>query len=105
MIRTSRSPVQVFRRCSCDMKAAGSLSLVSSVRSSTAVNVAIGARLPGDGSFEFPNVPPGQYVIRADRGRSPSWIEGEFGTLPVTVDGVDVTGLLVQTSVGSSIKG
>ena len=83
----------------------GSLSLVSSVRSASAVNVAIGARLAGDGSFEFPNVPAGQYVIRADRGRSPSWVEGEFATLPVTVDGADVTGLIVQTSAGSSITG
>ena len=83
----------------------GSLALVSSVRSSSAVNISIGARLNDDGTFEFPNVPPGQYVIRADRGRSQPWIEGEFGTLPVILDGADATDLVVQTAAGSSISG
>src|SRR5262249_4519575 len=83
----------------------GRRTLLSSVRSSSPVNISIGARLRDDGTFEFPNVPPGQYIIRADRGRSPWWVEGEFGPLPVVVDGTDVTDLVVQTSAGSSISG
>jgi Carboxypeptidase regulatory-like domain len=83
----------------------GSLSLVSSVRSASPVSVSIGARLAADGSFEFLNVPPGQYVIRADRGRLRPWVEGEFGTLAVALDGGDVTNLIVQTSAGSAITG
>jgi carboxypeptidase family protein len=83
----------------------GSLTLLSSVRAASPVSVSIGARLNSDGTFEFPNVAPGQYVIRADRGRSQPWIEGEFGTLPVVVEGADVTDLVVQTSAGSSITG
>jgi hypothetical protein len=83
----------------------GSLTLLTSVRSASAVNLSIGARLKADGTFEFPNVPPGQYVIRADRGRSQPWIEGAFGTLPVVVDGTDVKDLVVPTSAGSSVSG
>ena len=83
----------------------GSLTLLTSVRSASAVSLSIGARLKADGTFEFPNVPPGQYVIRADRGRSQPWIEGAFGTLPVVVDGTDVKDLVVPTSAGSSVTG
>ena len=83
----------------------GGLSLVSSVRSASPVGISMGASLALDGTFEFRNVPPGQYVIRADRSRSQPWIEGAFGTLPVVVDGADVTDLVVQTSSGSSVSG
>lgn len=82
----------------------GSLMLVPSRQSSSVTNVPVGARIQ-NGAFEFPNVAPGQYIIRADRGRSNKWTEGEFGMLPVAVDGADVTGLVLQTSRGSSIKG
>ena len=83
----------------------GSLTLLSSVRAASPVSMSLGARLKGDGGFEFPNVPPGQYVIRADRGRQQPWVEGEFGTLPVVVDGTDVKDLVVPTSAGSSVSG
>ncbi len=83
----------------------GALTLVPSARSSSVVSVGVGARILSDGRFEFPNVPSGQYVIRADRGKWRSWTEGEFGTLPVAVDGSDVTNLVLQTSAGSTIKG
>ncbi len=78
---------------------------MSSARSISPVTVTLGARLSGDGTFEFPNVSPGQYVIRADRGRSQPWLEGEFGTLAVAVGDADVTNLTVQTSAGSSVSG
>ncbi len=83
----------------------GSLWLLPSQRSTAVTSVPLGARILDGGTFEFPNVPAGQYVIKADRGRSNSWTEGEFGTLPVSVNGADVTDLTLQTSSGSSIKG
>jgi hypothetical protein len=82
----------------------GSLQLLPSARSGSLVGVPTGARLTPDGAFEFPNVPPGQYIIRADRGRTNA-IEGEFGAVPVSVNGADIAGIVVHTSAGSSIKG
>lgn len=83
----------------------GTLNLIPSYRSAVS-SVAVGARISKDGAFEFPNVAPGQYIIQASRGRTNSWMEGEFGSLPVTVTGAeDVTGLVLQTSAGSTIAG
>ncbi|HEY1911972.1 MAG TPA: carboxypeptidase-like regulatory domain-containing protein [Vicinamibacterales bacterium] len=82
----------------------GSLKLLSSRASMSAVSVEVGARIQRD-RFEFPNVPPGQYVIQADRGRRGSSIEGEFGAIAVSVDGTDITNLTLQTTAGSSIAG
>lgn len=81
----------------------GNVSLWPSTRS-TVTSVASGARI-SNGAFEFPNVPPGQYIIRADRGRKNASTEDEFGVLPVIVSGSDLLDLTVQTSTGSSIAG
>jgi protocatechuate 3,4-dioxygenase beta subunit len=83
----------------------GTVNLVPSQRSTAAASVPIGARIAADGAFEFPNVPPGQYVIQAYRGRQHRSVEGEFGALQVAVAGTDVAGLMLQTSSGSSIAG
>jgi protocatechuate 3,4-dioxygenase beta subunit len=83
----------------------GSVKLIPSQRSGAATSLPANARLERDGRFEFPNVTPGQYVIQADRGRRNASTEGEFGALPVSVDGVDVIGLVLQLSAGSSVTG
>jgi hypothetical protein len=83
----------------------GSVKLMPSLLSASVTSVSVGARILPNGRFEFPNVSPGQYVIQADRGRRNTSTEGEFGTLPVSVDGNDITGLVLQTSSGSSITG
>jgi protocatechuate 3,4-dioxygenase beta subunit len=83
----------------------GSLTLLPARSAASVTSVPLGARILDDGRFEFTNVPSGQYLVRADRGRSNAWTEGEFGALPISIDGADVTGVTLQTSAGSSISG
>ena len=71
----------------------GNLIMTASERSGALAPIAVGARIGPDGTFEFPNVPPGEYVIRASRDRINTWTEGEFAALFVTVNGSDVTAL------------
>jgi hypothetical protein len=68
-------------------------------------SVAVGARIAPDGTFVFPNVPQGQCVIQAYRGRSNAHTEGEFGAASVTVGSADVDGVVLRTSAGSSVTG
>jgi hypothetical protein len=67
-------------------------------RSTGAIAEAVGARAESDGSFEFSNVAPGEYVIQAFKGV-------EMGWQLVTVNTTDVTDLAVTTLPGSRITG
>jgi hypothetical protein len=102
--RTARISGRIINAAG-EAKPVGSLTLIPSYGSTAVTNVPMGARLLSDGRFEFPNVPDGQYIIRADHGSANRSTEGEFGVLPVSVNGVDATNLILQTSPGSSIKG
>lgn len=84
---------------------AGSLSLVPSRVSASLTGLPIGARIEPDGSFEFPHIAPGDYVIRAEQSRPNGWTEGEFAALPVTLGTADVTDLTVQRSGGALVTG
>ena len=70
----------------------------ASQRSGAVVSDSVGARTEPDGTFEFPNVPPGEYVVHAFRGLEVAW---QF----VTINGTDVTDLVVQTSMGPIVRG
>jgi Carboxypeptidase regulatory-like domain len=88
-----------------DEPTGGSLQLLPSQHSLTVMGVPAGARIYSDGRFEFPNVAPGEYVIQGYRGRTSNSTEGEFGAAHVTVTDGDVRGVVVRTSLGSSIRG
>jgi hypothetical protein len=103
--RTPTAAVSGVARNSTGEPITGGLLLSSSRRSAAVATTPVGARIQPDGSFEFPNVAPGQYVIQAYKGRVRSSMEGEFAALSVTVNGTDVKDLLVQTSPGSTITG
>jgi hypothetical protein len=77
----------------------GGIQMWPSRRSGAVATDAVGARTEPDGTFEFPNVSPGEYVVHAFRGSD------EFAWQFVTVNGSDVTGLIMQTSKGSTITG
>src|SRR5207237_10419834 len=76
----------------------GAIELRASRRSGSIVSASVGARTEPDGSFEFPNVAPGEYVVQALRGNEVAW---QF----VTVNGTDITGLIVRTLAGSTVRG
>src|SRR5262249_26336670 len=64
------------------------------------------AMTAGDGTFTLKNISPGQYRMRVqavnDSGARPV---PEVATLPITVDGADITGVVLNTSVGWSFSG
>ena len=69
----------------------------ASRRSATAA-ADVGAITRADGSFEFPNVPPGEYVLEGSKNN-------ELGWQVVSVNGTDLEGVVVQTMPGSDISG
>ena len=57
-----------------------------------------------DGTFQFRNVPPGEWVLQAIGTADPQR-EGEFASQFLTVNGKDIKDLSLQTSAGSRVEG
>jgi hypothetical protein len=84
----------------------GGIALMPSERSAAAFGVQMGARIDPDGTFDFRNVPPGEYVLQVSRGtRRNSSNEGEFACRFVTVIDSDIDDIDIQTGLGSTISG
>ena len=65
-----------------------------------------GGSIAADGTFSVPNVPPGEYKIRATApGRGPAGAPAEIVTQVLTVDGQDIEGLRLTTTAGWSMSG
>jgi hypothetical protein len=82
----------------------GGLVIRPTVRSG-GVGEEFGARIERDGTFEFRNIAPGEYVIVASKGRLQPSVEGEFAATAITVDGSDIEGMTIRTNAGSTIAG
>ena len=83
----------------------GVMSLTQSYRSGAIATPLLSARTNMDGSFEFARLASGEYVLQAATSRANVSTEGEFASQFVTVNGMDVTGLTVRLSSGSTIEG
>ena len=83
----------------------GNLQLRPNAAAGEIAALSVGANIKPDGTFEFPNVPPGAYLVYSDKGRPRTSTEGDFSTTPVNVSGDDVTGLTIQMPPGSSVAG
>jgi hypothetical protein len=74
-----------------------------------------GGRLGADGAFTIANVTPGEYTLQARARRSkpggapaPDFVmpgDGETGSLPVTVAGEDIAGLVIVATKGAKMTG
>src|SRR5262249_61740399 len=58
----------------------------------------VGAITRPDGTFEFRNVPPGEYILEGFKNN-------ELGWQVVRMNGADVSGVIIQTMPGSDITG
>jgi hypothetical protein len=84
----------------------GTVALNPSYRSGTvAVGMLRSTRAKADGTFEFENVMPGEYVLQAARANVNKATEGPFASQFVTVTDTDVTGIVIRPSPGSTIAG
>ena len=65
-----------------------------------------GSGVAPDGTFTLNAIPPGEYSLEARTQLRPGVAQDiEFGSIPVTVAGAEITGVRVVTSKGATISG
>jgi hypothetical protein len=58
-----------------------------------------------EGEFRFSNVPPGEYVITKPSVATEGFTQRDFGSLPITVAGENLTNLVITTVASGSLSG
>jgi 5-hydroxyisourate hydrolase-like protein (transthyretin family) len=81
---------------------AGNVNLAIEGQSGRGPGMNLGGRVRWDGAFVIPNVPPGRYVLRA-RGTDDTW--PQYGVMPITVAGEDLSDLVVVVTPGATLTG
>jgi hypothetical protein len=97
--------------------AAGSMVMVRTAIGA-GFNMSGGGQVAPDGSFSVQNVPPGEHFLDIRPGPGRPMIvttapgaagtappEPEFASVPITVSGQDITGLVITTTLGAAISG
>ena len=83
----------------------GPISLTQSRRSRLLATPAITLHTTADGRFEFQHLAPGEYVLQAAAPRNSVFVESEFASRYVTLNGDDANGVVMRLSAGSTIEG
>jgi protocatechuate 3,4-dioxygenase beta subunit len=83
----------------------GAVRLSPSFRSGAIATPLFPVRTNPNGTFEFANLTPGEYVLQASMARSDSSTEGAFVAQFVTVNETDVSGVILRMAAGSTIAG
>ena len=71
-------------------------------RTGNQIGQTFGGRIQWDGAFAVNNVPPGRYVLRARADDSDT---PQYASLPVTVNGADITDVNVVLTPGATLTG
>lgn len=79
-----------------------SVMLASRTESSVSTRTA-GTTRP-DGTFDIPAVPPGNYTIEVSPLRTQP-DDFEFASFPITVEGHDITDLMISMKIGATVNG
>ena len=58
-----------------------------------------------DGAFSIPNLPPGEYSIDVAPPGIPAGQDFELASVPITISGDDLSGLVITTRAGSVVTG
>jgi hypothetical protein len=83
---------------------AGRVVLTVSARSGSVAPEPRSIRIGDDGSFELPDVPPGDYVLQALGDRGPG-VAPEFGSEYITVAEHNAPPVTIRTTTGATLEG
>jgi hypothetical protein len=86
----------------------GMVVLRTDLAGSMMMNVGNGGQTGPDGNFTIANVAPGEYVLQVvsrPRQAMAAGLDAESASVPVTINGQDLTGLTIVTSRGASVAG